>query len=99
MQGLEQHLNQHKGADHSELELRRNQAMKHYRWIQAANRRGRPYSLGVNHLVTWLPHEKKKLCGRMKVDEKRKEGGQEKSRATGLVAQNVYDRCGDLTGH
>lgn len=93
---LEKHLEKHAEAGDSQLKVRRDLAMTHYRWIQARNRRGAPYKLAVNHMVTWLPHEKLKLCGRMK-DENRAVHPAGKS--TFLVATQVLDKCGDITGN
>jgi len=45
-------------------ELRTQIAMRHFRWIRAANRRGLSYTLGVNHMVDWTPDERRVLLGR-----------------------------------
>jgi hypothetical protein len=94
-ESLEQHVRQHAGADASELSMRREVAKRHFRWIQASNRRGLPYRVGVNHMVTWLPHERSKLCGKLKTPKEDKA----KDLVQKLVALNVGDHCGELTGH
>jgi hypothetical protein len=63
---LDEHVHRHPSGEHT---TRAQLAMRHFRWVQAANRRGRSYSVGVNHMVSWFPSERKKLCGRLKPQE------------------------------
>lgn len=57
-------LRKQSNADSKDWSQRQELALKHFRYIQAANRRGLAYSLGVNHLVTWTDLERKALLGR-----------------------------------
>mmetsp|Transcript_27401 Transcript_27401/g.42614 ORF Transcript_27401/g.42614 Transcript_27401/m.42614 type:complete len:789 (+) Transcript_27401:58-2424(+) len=66
VQSLAEHIRRHPVAEHA---TRTQLALRHFRWVQAANRRGRSYMVGVNHMVSWFPSERKKLCGRLKPQE------------------------------
>jgi len=63
---VEQHLSQNFADNRVSLNNRRHIAMKNVQWIQTANQRARPYSLKVNHMVAWMPHERTMLNGKRK---------------------------------
>eukprot|EP00930_Biecheleria_cincta_P044346 TRINITY_DN30464_c0_g1_i1.p1 TRINITY_DN30464_c0_g1~~TRINITY_DN30464_c0_g1_i1.p1 ORF type:complete len:682 (+),score=104.70 TRINITY_DN30464_c0_g1_i1:38-2047(+) len=43
---------------------RQRSALRHYWWVQAANRRGRSYKVGINHMLDWAQEEREALLGR-----------------------------------
>mmetsp|Transcript_63347 Transcript_63347/g.177158 ORF Transcript_63347/g.177158 Transcript_63347/m.177158 type:complete len:668 (+) Transcript_63347:2-2005(+) len=58
------HLRTGCGEDCSE---RQRQALRRYRWVQAANRRGGSYRLGSNHMLDWTDQELGAVLGRRAV--------------------------------
>lgn len=40
-------------------------ALRHFRWVQAQNRRGRNFKVGLNHMFDWTEGERKAVLGRV----------------------------------
>jgi len=44
---------------------RQQQALRTFRWVQATNRQGGNFKLGVNHMLDWTAEERLKVLGRL----------------------------------
>jgi len=106
IQLVEQHLGQGFAEHGLSLNNRRHIAMMNVQRIQAANRRALPYSLKVNHMVAWMPHERKKLNGKRSSENYPNGSFWQHDRMTRWTPHGkrwrnmqVPDSCGRVTGH